>query len=261
MQKDYQVYQSRVKYDSDGKPVNNLSLDKCKSEDEKTMGKHLQSIAVYDNTCGSVIRIGEVYGFPVVIKSETAVNNGKEGFQNRFFVQGAYRYSYNNGLIAMSDTHLACMNFVNALEKLPSIIKQHESRLNEDRRTLDQLTKISQNKWDKEDELKQLKSQLTVLERKIAEQLKPDAEIVSALRNIVKEEEIFMIKNSNDNKWHIGVDIPNLGRTDQKPISDDDKRKMDAGQITKMELVARYLSEDVFNLKDKGNGRNNQMRV
>lgn len=28
----------------------------------------------------------------------------------------------------MSDTHTACMNFVNALEKLPGIIAQYEER-------------------------------------------------------------------------------------------------------------------------------------
>ncbi len=28
----------------------------------------------------------------------------------------------------MSDTHAACMNFVNALEKIPGIIEQYEKR-------------------------------------------------------------------------------------------------------------------------------------
>ena len=55
-------------------------------------------------------------------------------------VEGNYKYKFNYGFlfrklhkrqaddIAMSDTHAACMNFVNALEKIPGIIAQYEER-------------------------------------------------------------------------------------------------------------------------------------
>ena len=73
----------------------------------------------------------------------------------------------------MSDTHAACMNFVNALERLPNIIQQHEERLAKFKADLPTLQTIVAKPWGKEDELKQLKSDLAALDRKIAAELAP----------------------------------------------------------------------------------------
>ena len=83
------------------------------------MGIHLQGVATKTDTHGHYQRIGEVYGFPISIISERTLVDGKESVQNRFVVEGNYKYKYNNGFIAMSDTHATCMNFVNALERIP----------------------------------------------------------------------------------------------------------------------------------------------
>ncbi|MCM1140907.1 MAG: hypothetical protein NC453_20240, partial [Muribaculum sp.] len=96
-----------------------------------------------------------------------------EGVQNRFVVEGSYKYKYNNGFIAMSDTHAACMNFVNALERLPNIIAQHEERNAKLKADVPILQGIVAKTWGKEDELKQLKSELAALDRKIAAALAP----------------------------------------------------------------------------------------
>lgn len=60
----------------------------------------------------------------------------------------------------MSDTHAACMNFVNALEKIPGIISQYEERTAKLKADVPQLEAIISKPWGKEDELKQLKSEL-----------------------------------------------------------------------------------------------------
>ena len=73
----------------------------------------------------------------------------------------------------MSDTHAACMNFVNALERLPNIIQQHEERLAKFKADLPTLQTIVAKPWGKEDELKQLKSDLAALDRKITAELAP----------------------------------------------------------------------------------------
>ncbi len=80
---------------------------------------------------------------------------------------------YNNGFIAMSDTHAACMNFVNALEKIPGIIAQYEERTARLKADVPQLEAIISKTWGKEDELKQLKSELAALDRKITAELAP----------------------------------------------------------------------------------------
>jgi len=76
----------------------------------------------------------------------------------------------------MSDTHAACMNFVNALEKIPGIIAQYEERTAKLKADVPQLDAIISKSWDKEDELKQLKSDLAALDRKITAALAPKRE-------------------------------------------------------------------------------------
>jgi len=176
MKGDAARYQSVVRRDKDGNPVNNLTIDTCNLRDEQNMGIHLQGLALKTDTHGQYKRIGEIYGFPISIISERTVVDGKESVQNRFVVEGNYKYKYNNGFIAMSDTHAACMNFVNALEKIPGIIAQYEERTAKLKADVPQLESIVAKQWGKEDELKQLKSDLAALDRKITAELTPKQE-------------------------------------------------------------------------------------
>ena len=173
MKEDAARYAAVVQRDKDGNPVNNLTIDTCNLRDEQNMGIHLQGLALKTDTHGQYRRIGEVYGFPISIISERNLVDGKETVQNRFVVEGNYKYKYNNGFIAMSDTHAACMNFVNALEKIPGIIAQYEDRTAKLKADVPQLEAIVAKQWGKEDELKQLKSDLAALDRKITAALAP----------------------------------------------------------------------------------------
>ena len=65
------------------------------------------------------------------------------------------------------------MNFVNALEKIPGIIAQYEERTAKLKADVPQLEVIISKTWGKEDELKQLKSELAALDRKITAELAP----------------------------------------------------------------------------------------
>ena len=173
MKADLARYESVVRRDKDGNPLNNLTIDTSNLSDEKNMGIHLQGLAQRTDTHGQYQRIGEVYGFPISIISERTLVDGKESVQNRFVVEGNYKYKFNNGFIAMSDTHAACMNFVNALEKIPGIIAQYEGRTAKLKADVPQLEAIISKQWGKEDELKQLKSDLAALDRKITAELAP----------------------------------------------------------------------------------------
>ena len=183
MKADYARYEAVVRRDKDGNPVNNLTIDTCKLTDEKNMGIHLQNLAIRTNTHRQYQRIGEVYGFPVSIISEPTVVDGKESVQNRFVVEGNYKYKFNNGFIAMSDTHAACMNFVNALKKIPGIIAQYEERTAKLKADVPQLEAIIAKPWGKEDELKALKSELAALDRKITAALAPKHEEDDGVEN------------------------------------------------------------------------------
>ena len=176
MKADWERYDKVVQRDKEGNPINNLTIDTCNLSDEKNMGIHLQGLAQRTDTHGQYQRVGEVYGFPISIISEHTLIDGREGVQNRFVVEGNYKYKFNNGFIAMSDTHAACMNFVNALEKIPGIIAQYEERTAKLKADVPILEGIMAKTWGKEDELKQLKSELATLDRKIAAELAPKQE-------------------------------------------------------------------------------------
>ena len=61
----------------------------------------------------------------------------------------------------------AGMNFDKALEKIPGIIAQYEERTVKLKTDVPQLEAIISQTWGKEDELKQFKSELAALDRKI----------------------------------------------------------------------------------------------
>lgn len=83
----------------------------------------------------------------------------------------------------MSDTHAACMNFLNALEKIPEVIKSHQERADKLRVDLPTLQAIAARTWGKEDELKALKAELAALDRKITAALAPKKEEQDSVEN------------------------------------------------------------------------------
>ena len=167
MTEDYNTLLSRAKTDSEGNKINRIILDGFAAADEKSIGKRLQEIARDATTGGLYTRIGEVYGFPIYVISEPALKDGISTIQNRFVVEGHYKYNYNNGQLAMADTKAAAMNFLNALERIPNIVEQYKAKNETIKRDLPVLQEVAGKTWRKEDELKSLKSELAALDRKI----------------------------------------------------------------------------------------------
>ena len=178
MTEDWEKFTAAAQTDKDGNRLNLIKIDGLDTADEKAIGKKLQEIAKNATTGGVPQRIGELYGFPIKVVSERTLNEGLEFIDNRFFVEGNYKYSYNNGHLAMADTHAAAVNFLNALERIPAIIKQYEEKNEVLDREIPQLREIAGKTWKKEDELKQLKSELAALDRKIQLELAPKQEPV-----------------------------------------------------------------------------------
>ena len=220
MEADNTRYAAVVQRDSEGNPVNALKLDNCQFTEEDRMGKYLQALVKNTNTHGEYVRVGEIYGFPVCIISEKAIVDGVEAVHNRFVVEGQYKYTYNNGNLAMSDTHAACMNFVNALEKLPDTIRQHRERAEKKRGDVPTLEAIVSRTWGKENELKALKSQLAALDRKITAELAPTHEVPDDRMGVNNEEQ-----DSVENKPTSTVEV-NTTKVDAPSTSGDQKKTM-----------------------------------
>ena len=222
MKADVARYEAVVRRDKDGNPLNNLTIDTCNLSDEKNMGIHLQGLAQRTDTHGQYKRIGEVYGFPISIISERTLVDGKEAVQNRFVVEGNYKYKFNNGFIAMSDTHAACMNFVNALEKIPGIIAQYEERTAKLKADVPQLEAIISKSWGKEDKLKQLKSDLAALDRKIIAALAPKKEEQDGeeIKREDQSQSVAAPAQSNGNKESMVAEPVEVGYHRREPLSD-----------------------------------------
>jgi hypothetical protein len=194
MTSDWNAFNNRVQVDADGNKLNPIKLDGVTSFDVKTIGARLQYINDKARTEGQYKPIGELYGFQLLVKTEASMKDGFNFTQNRFFVGGEYKYSYNNGNIA-TDPKLASLNFLNALERIPKYIEQYQSanaRLEQDIPVLQQVVNDS---WKKEDELKKLKSELSSIERKIQLSLK-------------SEQSHFQSEPAHDEKKTLVLDIP-----------------------------------------------------
>ena len=173
MTEDCNRFLSVVKTDKEGNRLNAVKVDGVDSTDEKVIGKRLQEIAKNATTGGLYKPVGELYGFPIKVVSERILKEGLEFTDNRFVVEGNYKYTYNNGHLAMADSVAAARNFLNALERIPSIIDQYKGKNEVLEKEVPQLQEIAGKVWKKEDELKQLKSELAALDRKIQLELAP----------------------------------------------------------------------------------------
>ena len=186
MTEDYGKFMGKARKDKDGNILNLITLDGVESTNLEVIGKHLQMLAEKETTGGQYKRIGEIYGFPVKIVSKTSFENGLPFVDNRFFVEGNYKYQYNYGHIAKSDPIVAANNFLNALQKIPSYIEQYDSRCKALEKEIPQLEEIAGKTWKKEEELKGLKAELAALDRKIQLELAPPQEQDTAEKHETK---------------------------------------------------------------------------
>ena len=173
MTADYDKFMSQAKKDKDGNILNLITLNGLESNNLEVIGKQLQRMAKTERTDGEYKEIGAIYGFPIKVVSETSFESGLPFVDNRFVVEGHYKYQYNNGHVAKSDPIAAANNFVNALQKIQGYIEQYDSRCRTLEKEIPQLQEIATKVWKREDELKSLKTELAALDRKIQLELAP----------------------------------------------------------------------------------------
>jgi hypothetical protein len=174
MQGDWKDYTSRIVKDRDGVIQNPVRLDKIEGSDPKIIGARLTEIANNATTNGEYFKIGTLYSFNLLVKTENSKKEGLFMKENRFFIEGEgnIKYTHNNGHIA-NDPLLASQNFMKALEKIPLTIEDYKKKTEKLVKDLPVLQEVASSTWRKEDELRELKSELSALDRKILLSLKP----------------------------------------------------------------------------------------
>ena len=175
---DLACFEKRVKCDAEGNPINKLLIKGVEdSTDIKVIAARLQEINEKARTKGEYNKIGEIYGFSIMVKTESTSKDLFDCSVNRFFVKGqeSIYYTYNNGKLA-TDPKLACENFLGALGRIPKVIESHEKEKEKVATNKEIYTAIANGTWKKEDELRSLKGQSAELERKIALTITADKE-------------------------------------------------------------------------------------
>lgn len=104
-------------------------------------------------------KIGSFGKFDLIIRSELLISeNGKDTFQNKLFVEGKLKYSYNNGRLA-KDSIKAYQYPINALNRINGLIETYKNRIknNEDKiNSLKELNLSFRNKDKLESSIREL---------------------------------------------------------------------------------------------------------
>ncbi|MFZ5977643.1 MAG: DNA methylase [Hydrotalea sp. AMD] len=174
---DEKQYKSQLQYDKDGIKINPVHLEGLNNADAETIGKHLirlytawkPDIGDDDNK-----KVGELYGFDLFIRRQKETYEDKGFFEykynNVFYAenkQTGIKYSWNQGHINIDNPKLAARYFLNAIDRVESLKEKYQRVLSELNQNIPMLEKIVAKPFDKEDELGQLKKDVSRLEREI----------------------------------------------------------------------------------------------
>lgn len=173
--RDMDALRSCVQYQPDGETrLNPVQLNGLSGSNPKEVGLKLNEISEKARTLGAYEQIGTLYGFNLLVKSETTAKDGFDLIQNRFFIkgEGELLYNYNHGVMA-TDPKTAALNFLNALDTMPKLLEKYQSDNEKLQKDTPVLKEVVEATWRKEPELKVLKDDLIKLDREIQLSLKP----------------------------------------------------------------------------------------
>lgn len=97
----------------------------------------------------------------------------------------------------MSDHKAAATNFLNALDRIPKLMEQYKTENAKLEKDLPTLREVVGGTWKKEEELKQLKSEVAALERKIQLTLTPVAQASKESANQIPETQAVSFGDEN----------------------------------------------------------------
>ena len=128
MQNDWGKFTNTVLKDDNGTFLNPVQLYGVNGSNQKEIGIKLNEISGQAQTRGEYHKIGTLYGFNVLVKTESSLKDGFDFKDNRFFVEGegGIKYTYNNGHVA-KEPSLAATNFLKALERIPFLMDNNKS--------------------------------------------------------------------------------------------------------------------------------------
>lgn len=194
MQSDWTSFNGRMKKDEAGNILNPIQIDGVSGSNPKLIGAKLNEINETVLTNNEYQKIGSLYSFSILVKTEASMKDGFDFKENRFFVEGegGIKYTYNNGHIA-KDPKLAAISFMKALKRIPALIDSQKKYAEKASKDIPVLEEVVICEWRKENELRKLKSELSAVDRKIQLSLSDN-------QSGGKEKEIFQIDKNHETK-------------------------------------------------------------
>jgi hypothetical protein len=229
-------YKKDLKYESDGTKANPIQLHDFKAQDSESLGK--QVITLYKDWKpaegeNEAKQIGKLYDFGLYIKREREAYQ-RDGlyqyrYSNSFYAQRleeGIKYTLNGGTPNVDNPKLAARHFLGAIDRVEHLREKYQKSFNDIERKLPELELLTAKPFSKEQELQQMKSELSSLEREIVlkiqeNQLKQEnpqdatTHLETAVSNEIpviqlavknSEQQIeksnsFSISESNNGKW------------------------------------------------------------
>ncbi|MBB5396664.1 SNF2-related protein [Mucilaginibacter sp. AK015] len=180
LQADLQVYRANLKMEKDGSKANPIRLDKLNSADPVAIGKFL--VSKYRNWLPEkgltgTAKLGTLYGFDLMIERHAGSFDFDKpaSYYNVLYAtrpETNGKYIYSSGVPNVDNPKTAARYYLNALDKAESQeerLKTHLAELNEQ---IPQLEALVGKPFERDAELRDMKSGLTKLEREIAQNIK-----------------------------------------------------------------------------------------
>jgi N12 class adenine-specific DNA methylase len=171
-------YKSSLALDRDGIKANPIRLSGINSADSEETGRHI--IHLYRHWApkpGGEDRekIGSLYGFDLYIRRqrEAYEENGviEYRYSNSFYarrMKDGIKYTYNKGIPNTDNPKLAARHFLNAIDRVEGLRERYTKMLTELEAEIPRLEQLTRKPFPKEQELQELKRELSGLERQIA---------------------------------------------------------------------------------------------
>jgi N12 class adenine-specific DNA methylase len=175
---DESLYKAQLRYDKDGSKANPVLLIGLNSTDNEVIGKHIINLYISwkpKSEGESEQKVGSLYGFDLYIRrqreayEETGLYEFR--FSNSFYAtrgENGIRYTYNNGVPNTDNPKLAARHFLNAIDRVEGLKEKYTRAISQMEDEIPKLQQLTLKSFPKEQELQDMKNELSGLERQIA---------------------------------------------------------------------------------------------
>ena len=213
-QGDLDRYNAAKEHDEFGQVVNTFRLNGCSVPSDIVVGsmdwaKHVGTALLEldrdTDTNGNYQSIGSIYGFEVLMRTDVAgtMQDGTPKKYNVYFVKGSrIMYRLDNPTLDHRSASTAVSYPLQVLQtKLAYDLDQWTYRLEQRRKSIEQLKSIATEEWGKDDELRALKQQLSDLDRRIKQQLdKEDSKQQQAQQTA--DDDLLPVRFAKNSRYH-----------------------------------------------------------